>query len=219
MAVYWDTSAWTGATLAITVGITESWVYDTEIGKAGSNLYHVAEDFKAWANDAARSWSGGRVFDYTIAASGLNVAITLTASGTVVWTANSAMQTAAGIAASTVAASVVGTAITHGLSASYSFRSWVPFTSETEGSMAAAGSFWPDSFAGLSKFPEIVAKLSPEEAYAEGLAIKQASTPRAAVFYDYVGSVHRHVYVSNVQTRRGKREIYTTRIEGVEVVT
>jgi len=219
MAVYWDISAWAGATLAITVGSTESWAYDTEIGKAGSNIYHVAENFKAWANDAGRAWAGARVFDYTIASSGVNVAITFTASGSVTWVANSAMQTAAGIAASTVAASVVGSAVTHGLSARYSFRNWIPFTSETSGSMAAGGSFFPDSFAGLPKFPEIEAKLTPQQAYAEGLAVKQASTPRAAVFYDYVASTHRHVYVANVNTRRGKLEIYTTRIECIEVVT
>lgn len=218
LAVYWDIDGWTGATITLTVSISETWDYDTEIGKAGSNLYHVAESFKAWANDASRSWASSRSFDYSIAASGVNVAITFTSSGSVVWVANSAFQAAAGVAASTVAASVVGSAVTHGLSAPYAFRNWVPYTAESEGTLSQSGSFYSDSFAGLAKFPQVTARLTPQQAFAEGLAVKQASTPRGAVFFDYTANAYRHIYVMDVTTRRGKREIYKSEIKGVEVL-
>ncbi len=203
-------------------GDTNTWAYDTEIGSVnGTNLYNFAENFKTWANHADRDWHPGLTFTYSLSVGeyGVNERIRMTASASdVTWVANATMQTMIDIGATLVGPSVTSSVgLTHALSAQYSFLNWVPLTTETEGSLAAAGSFFPDSFGSLANTPKIEAKLTPLQAYAEGLAIKGATTPRAAVFYDYTSGSYRHCYVADARIRRGRREVYTSTLTAFEV--
>ena len=97
LPVYFDTSGWTGGTIAVTYdGDTNTWAYDTEIGSVnGTNLYNFAENFKTWANHADRDWHPGLTFTYSLSVGeyGVNERIRMTASASdVTWVANATMQ-------------------------------------------------------------------------------------------------------------------------------
>ena len=222
MAVFFDQDM-TGATIAINDGVNnETWSYDTEIGDTGTDLYTAAESFVAWANDAARGWSGTLTFSYTFTLFGVNHGITLNGSGVAfAYTTNDAASSTMGLPLGTTATGSTGgpltgdTGVRTTLSAKYAFDQWTPYKGEG-GSISRGGSFNYDPFPTRLRTARIRAVFRQSDAYAMSIALSQATTPRRAVFYDYTDEVYRRVFVPDLTLSTGRRLLHKFDFQVIE---
>ena len=215
MAVYFDQDM-AGATIQINDGSNdETWSYDTEVNDTGSDLYTAIESFKTWANDGARGWNGTLSFDYIFTTFGENHGITIVGTGAgFALTTNSVTVATMGLPTGTTAVSAGGGGPVAGdagvrttLTAKYAFRSKRSMEGK-EGGISSSGSWQNDPMHSRLFHARITSVLKHASVYALSIALQHSSTPRRAVFYDYMTSTYRRVLVPELSVNVGRRNLH-----------
>ena len=213
----------TGAEIAFNDGSNnETWAYDTELGDTGSDLYTVAESFIAWGNHASRGWSGTLTFTYAITKIAPNHGLTLTvAGGPGAWTTNSAASEKLRLPSGTTATGSGGGSLssTGGIASTLSFsvalRNWRTIKGQA-GCVSYSGSWQHDPIHARPNTASARSVVTHSQLYALTLATAQASTPRRANMYDTITSAYRRVFVAEIKTNMGEKQIHKVSFAVIE---
>tara|TARA_Y100001963_G_scaffold16099_1_gene19970 strand:+ start:10389 stop:11048 length:660 start_codon:yes stop_codon:yes gene_type:complete len=175
---------WTGAQLSVTYGAASgSFSYDAEIGDDGASIKTFSDAFIAWGNDAARPWSGSLSFSSSLDVSAHGLKLTLTASDSVTFTADTEAQDMLSVSASTVGATLTSSKPLLGtMSADVSVPNWLSF-SKDDGVTVGSGSYaitTPSHGLKMTK-ASATATHAQAVAFCDGLA--SAYSPRKAHIY------------------------------------
>ena len=196
----------TGAEIAFNDGSNnETWAYDTELGDTGSDLYTVAESFIAWGNHASRGWSGTLTFTY----------------GPGAWTTNSAASEKLRLPSGTTATGSGGGSLssTGGIASTLSFsvalRNWRTIKGQA-GCVSYSGSWQHDPIHARPNTASARSVVTHSQLYALTLATAQASTPRRANMYDTITSAYRRVFVAEIKTNMGEKQIHKVSFAVIE---
>lgn len=224
MSVFFDQDM-AGATIAINDGVNnETWAYDTELNETGSDLYTAVESFKTWANSGDRGWSGTLSFTYAFTLFGVNHGITITGTGgAFAYTTNSTAAATMGLPSGTTAVGAPGGPLTGDagvrttLTAKYALRQWRPMEGDG-GQISRSGSWQNDPLHARLKTAKVNAIVEQADAYALTIALQNATTPRRAVFYDYVTKTYKRVFVPEVNFKAGRRLLHTLDFSVIEAL-
>ncbi len=218
MAVFFDQS-FSGAELSYNDGVASAtWVYDDEIGDAGTDLYTAATAVVAWLNHSARPWFGARAFALEMTTLAPCHGVSLTVSGGAgAWTVNAALASATQIPAGTTAALTISSAagVVASVAVPFAFRRWRPM-SGGPGTTAQGGSWHYDPPHARAKTADVTTVARAREIYAMTRAVEVATTPRRAVIYDSGADTHRRVLVAEIDTRRGRYLLNSVTLTVVE---
>jgi|TARA_Y100001938_G_scaffold148171_1_gene231151 hypothetical protein len=221
MAVFFDQDM-SGVVVTFNDGSnSESFTYDTEIGDTGTDVYTFAEAFKSWANHGDRAWSGSRVFSYSFTTFGVNHGLTISVNAGGAFTINSVTTSKLNLPGGTTSigssgGSLAGTAgIPTTLSATYAFRKWRAMKGKS-GMMSSGGSWQFDPMHARLKTADVFSVIKQADLYALTLATKAATTPRRAVFLDSTRDAYRRVFVSEIVSTIGKRDLHKVEITVTE---
>ena len=85
------------------------------------------------------------------------------------------------------------------------------------GTQSSGGSWQNDPMHARKRTADVFAEVKQSDLYAMTLATRGATTPRRAVFYDWTASTFRQVYVAEVRTTIGARQIHRVDLTVIEV--
>jgi hypothetical protein len=86
------------------------------------------------------------------------------------------------------------------------------------GEISRSGSWQNDPLHARLKTAKVNAIVEQADAYALTIALQNATTPRRAVFYDYVTKTYKRVFVPEVNFKAGRRLLHTLDFSVIEAL-
>ena len=204
------TAGWAGSSFIVRPGAHAQEVYDldTELGTDVSDPKAFADSITAWANDAARGWSGSVTFSYSwfAVADDPRHGLRLTATESTAWRPSTALQAKLAMPSSTVDSSCVSTAgCPHTVwpGVHLALRDWMRFNPD-EGPRSGAGS-WTMACQPQTHFrPSVLGLVTRVEAHALAEAMRGASNPRTGLVWDTGANTWRAVSIGAYDRPRAR---------------